>query len=302
MKPRRQCFSRALWLVVLGTICSPALGAGFGDSASKTELELTFGLYTSDKATDMVRKLKPVLKVLERSLEAELGVAVAIGMKVAASYEDGVRMIADGQVDFARLGPASYVLASEADPDLRILAMEKSKEGTTFFGVICVHRDSPITKVEELEHKSFAFGADSSTIGRYLSQAYLVDHGITASDLSDHAYLGRHDKVGALVALGRYDAGALKESTFNKLVAAGEPLREIARFPNVTKPWVARSSLPEAHGAALERVLLSLQDADALAALGKKGFLPAEDGAYAMIRNAIATNSRFFAGEGGGGM
>jgi len=31
----------------------------------------------------------------------------------------------------------------------------------------------------------------------------------------------RHDEVGAVVAVGTYDAGALKEGTFNKLVEKG---------------------------------------------------------------------------------
>jgi len=64
---------------------------------------------------------------------------------------------------------------------------------------------------------------------------------VFAKDLASYDYLGRHDKVGAAVAAGKYEAGALKESTFKKQIKKGKPLRELARFPNVTKLWIASS-------------------------------------------------------------
>ena len=48
--------------------------------------------------------------------------------------------------------------------------------------------------------KSFAFGNELSTIGRYLAQQYLMQHGIHEKDLSHYKYLGRHDRVGTAVA------------------------------------------------------------------------------------------------------
>jgi phosphonate transport system substrate-binding protein len=94
--------------------------------------------------------------------------------------------------------------------------------------------------------------------------------------------------------LGKFDAGALKESTFKRLVKKGEPLRSIASFPNVTKPWVASSGLEPEIRQALRRTLLDLKDPNVLKALKKDGFLPGSDEDYAMIRGAIQNSKKFF--------
>lgn len=123
---------------------------------------------------------------------------------------------------------------------------------------------------------------------------YLAQHGVLASDLEHYDYLGRHDKVGHRVGAGQFDAGALKEGTFKRLVKQGVPIPTIAQFPNVTKPWIARFGLDDALFQALRQSLLSLDDSKALRALRKDGFLPGDDADYAGIRLAIEGNGRFF--------
>jgi len=154
--------------------------------------------------------------------------------------------------------------------------------------------DSPIESISELAGRSFAFGNKVSTIGRYLSQAYLLEHGIGSEDLANYDYLGRHDRVGHAVAVGSYDAGALKEGTFNKLVKKGLPLRALAKFPNVNKAWVASSYLDDAIFRELQSVMLSLNDESLFKPFSRKRFVAGEVADYDIIRNAINTNRRFF--------
>ena len=52
---------------------------------------------------------------------------------------------------------------------------------------------APSNLSKDFERKSFAFGNSRSTIGRYLSQNYMMSEGIYADDLIDFSYLGRHD-------------------------------------------------------------------------------------------------------------
>ncbi|MBA1330585.1 phosphonate ABC transporter substrate-binding protein, partial [Candidatus Endoriftia persephone str. Guaymas] len=89
-------------------------------------------------------------------------------------------------------------------------------------------------------------------------------------------------------------AGALKESTFKKLKKKGTPIRQLARFPNVTKPWIASSTLNTRTISALKETLLELKDSAALKALKKSGFLPADDSDYAPIRESMQDNEEFF--------
>ena len=163
--------------------------------------------------------------------------------------------------------------------------------------MIAVHPDSDLNELTDLKGKRFAFGDEMSTIGRYLSQHELAKHGILARDLGGHEYLGRHDRVGAAVASREYDAGALKEGTFKKLVAKGRALKVLHRFDNVTKPWVASSQLDTRVVAALRKAFREFQDVSALKALGASGFVEGNAGLYHPIREAMEQNTVFFGGK-----
>ncbi len=267
---------------------------GFLNSAVNAEVALNFGVYTSDKPSTMVRKFRPVLDRLEHDLSRRLGEPVTIHTQVARSYDQGVEDLTLGRVDFSRLGPASYVSAKRFEAGISVLVVEQQAGQKVFNGIICVAADSPIQSVSDLKGKRFAFGDVNSTIGRYLSQLYLVQHGVRASDLAAYDYLGRHDVVGSAVAAGTYDAGALKEDTFHRVVKDGARLRALAVFPNVTKPWVARAGLPERLAGALRAALLELNDPTTLASLGADGFAEGNDEDFLTIRLAIEHNSEFF--------
>jgi len=243
----------------------------------------------------MVTKFRPFINTLEAQMTHALKQPVRIKMHISSNYNDGVRALTSGKVDFSRLGPASYITAKNINPDLQLLAIEAKKGKKRFYGIIAVQSDSPITEPEQLIGKRFAFGSEQSTIGRYLSQTYLADHNIFATDLAKYDYLDRHDAVGASVAAGRYDAGALKEGTFKKLRNKGVLLREIARFPNVTKPWVAKAGLNDEIAQTLSALLIASSESNALYknSFSKNGFLAGNDSDYNIIRKSMIDN-RFF--------
>jgi phosphonate transport system substrate-binding protein len=268
--------------------------ASIAIAPAQAEVTLKFGVYTSDKPTTMVSMFRPVLNVLEAKLTEKLGEPTRISLQVAATYDQGIDDLVAGRVDFARMGPASYVVSKDRNPDLQLLAMESKKGSKTFYGIICVQQQSAIQEIGHLKGRTFAFGNERSTIGRYLSQLVLTQNEIHADDLLSYEYLGRHDRVGAAVGAGQFDAGALKESTFKKLKAKGVKIRELTRFPNVTKPWIANDSMSMEILTALREVLLELKDPAALKAIKKDGFLPAEDSDYALIRVSIQKNGAFF--------
>ena len=268
----------------IGLVCTILIGPA--DAAP-----LTFGVYTSDKPTAMYRKFKPILDYLEGRLSRD-GLDVGIKIKIYPSYSAALDAIVNAEVDFARFGPASYVLAKERNCDIRLLAMEHKKNQKRFYGIFIVPESSSITSLEEIKGKSFAFGDKNSTIGRYLSQAQLVKAGVHATDLAVYAYLGRHDKVALAVAAGNYDAGVVKENTYQKY-AASKGLREIARFPNVTKPWVVRAGFDEKLFGIMQQALWDLTDKKILENLKQDGFLPAEDNDYAFVRNGMQRSKDF---------
>ena len=263
-------------------------------SISQAKIKISFGVYSSDKPSEMVKQFRPVLSYLETALSRKLQTQVQITTQVFATYDQGINAIAQNRVDFSRLGPASYVFAKIQQPELSILVVENHNGKTFFHGVIAIAKDSHIDSIKDLKGRSFSFGDKKSTIGRYLSQNLLVANGIKASDLENYSYLGRHDKVGMAVAAKSFDAGALKESTFEKLIARGHKIKKLARFKNVTKPWVASPNLNPTIRIALIETLLSLKDSYILKTLGKSGFSKVNDSHFNVIRNAILNNNLFF--------
>jgi phosphonate transport system substrate-binding protein len=286
---KRGCLAAVTGLVLLGATVTH-LGA------QAPSVDLTFGVYTTDKPTAMYRKFTPLIQAVEESMQETLGTSVAIEVRIYKSYSTAREALVQGKVDFVRFGPASYVLAKRENPAINLLAMESKKGKKLFKGYIVVHTQSDVKALKDLAGKRFAFGDENSTIGRYLSQQALFNAGVAAKDLGKYEFLGRHDIVFRSVQLKDFEAGALKQSTFDKLNAKSKQnnrLRILASFDNVTKPWVAREGLEKATQTALQRALLDMRDEVALASLKADRLVSAEDQDYDVIRKSMEASSRF---------
>lgn len=269
-------------------------------SVSEDIPTLSFGVYTSDKPSEMYKKFKPMLRYIEDEIATRIEDSPQIKLVIYKTYELALEAFINGEIDFVRFGPASYVIAKERNPEVRLLAIEENKGKRRFNGIILVREDSPFGSLADLRGSSFAFGDENSTIGRYLSQAELVEAGVTSNDLEKFDYLGRHDKVVAAVLHGKYDAGAAKESTFAKYKEKG--LRELKAFDNVTKPWVARGGIAENQFIALQDVLLKTTNPDILKTFSKSlsGFAPCKDSEYDFVRKGMESSRSFFSNPGAG--
>lgn len=249
-------------------------------------LTLTMGVYQSDKATTMHKKFKPVLNYLGVYLTQRLKRPVALRLRIYKEYQEANDALVNGEIDFSRFGPASYVQAKARNPGISLLAMEQRKGKNYFYGAIIVPADSLVWQLAQLKGRRFAFGNQRSTIGRYLAQHVLIEAGVYASDLKVIDYLGRHDKVFKVVALGKYDAGALKETTVSRYNQAGE-VRIIHRFKNMTKPWIARAGLAPEILSGLSNGLRLLTNATLLKELKVSGFMNATDKDYEVTREGM---------------
>lgn len=274
-------------LLFLAVLCAPL--------QAHAKVSLVLGLYPSEKPRNMVEALRPSLNAMEASMEAELGEEVEIRIQMLSDYVSALNALLAGEVDFARIGPASYVLGKKQQPGLELLAMENSHGGVTWEGLIVVRDDSDLNSVADLKGRSFAFVSERSTLGRFFPQAYLAEAGITARDLGDYDYVGHHEAVGLAVSSGRYDAGAMNSRMYQKLLGRGLKLRVIASFENVTRPWVARAGLTVEIEDSLRHALLDLDDPKILGALGFDGFLPALDTYYEPTRRLIAEHVEDYA-------
>ena len=253
---------------------------------------LTFGLYQSDKASEMHHKFKPLINYLSEDISRQTGTEVKVKLKIYRTYQQASEALINGSVDFVRFGPASYILAKQQQPKIQLLAMEQKKGKTRFNGLIVVLNNSPVQSLADLKGQSFAFGNQRSTIGRYLAQSELLQAGIHAKDLANSAFLGRHDKVFKAVELGDFTAGSLKEATFKKMNKKAQ-LRILHSFNNVTKPWIARAGLPLKLSRSLSGALIGLKNPDILKKYKVSGFVAVTDDDYQYVRDGMARALQF---------
>ena len=262
------------------------------NAQQKQSIQLSFGIYQSDKASEMHRKFKPLLDYLSRETSNITEQAVEIKLNIFKTYQQANDALVNGEVDFVRFGPASYILAKQRQPQLQLLAMEEKKGKTRFYGLIIVQTNSKFDTLKNLQGASFAFGNQNSTIGRYLAQSELLTVGINKKSLSDSKYLGRHDKVFKAVELGDYDAGSLKEATFKKLNKDNQ-LRVLHRFENITEPWVARAGLEKNIYSALSQALIGLSDKKLLKQYKVSAFVKSTDSEYQYVREGMLESEKF---------
>lgn len=274
-----------------GLLSTAALLLG-STSISAQAQPLRFGVYATDKPATMKRTFAPVAKALGDRVTALSGRQTDVHLRIFMSYDEGLDALVKGEVDLARFGAASYVLAKHRNPKVGLLAMENKKGARSFEGYIVVHTRSPFQKLEDLRGRSFAFGDENSTIGRYFAQARLLDSGLDARGINRFDFLGRHDKVFRAVQVGEYAAGALKSGTFKKLNRRKQ-LRIIDRFDVPTKPWVSRAGMDADLHEQLSKALCGLTDKGALKALKIQGFFPSTDKDYAEVRACMLQAKRF---------
>lgn len=276
----------SVFLAVLGTAVAQAA------QAAPEPVRITLGLYSFKRATEVHRQFKPVAQALSRSLAANLERPATVELMVLKDYEDCLDAFLLGEIDMVRFGPASYVLAKQRDPKVELLAAER--EDSRNSGLIVVRENSPFKTLADLTGKRFAFGDQQSTIGRYLSQAELLQVGIKGSDLAAFKFLDRHDNVFKAVEIGDYDAGALHIDTWREMNAkATNKLRVLHAFDNAPKPWLARAGLEVTVVQALRKALLALDDPTALKALKVPGFAPTVDADYDAVRKGMELAPRF---------
>ena len=261
-------------------------------SAQENPIRLKFGVYPSDRATVMYRKFSPILDAIRVPLETQLGREVDIHLTIFEDYESGITALANGDVDFVRFGPSSYILAEQLNPNIQLLVMELRNGLKQFNGLIIAHKDSNIRELEDLRGKTFAFGDKNSTIGRFLSQSLLVENNINAESLGSFDYLGRHDQVAKALITKSHDAGAITSSTYKKLCDPDEII-VVRAFSNVTKPWIANSELPKEICDAITASLLSLEEQDVIGELGCSGFSETTSEEYDLVREAMKQAKAF---------
>jgi phosphonate transport system substrate-binding protein len=197
---------------------------------------LVFGVHPYLGAEEIIKRYTPLIAFLEH----ELGMSIVL--KVGSNYQEHINAIGEDKLDIALLGPASYVEMEKVFGTKPFLARIEKNGSSMIYGQIIVNNTSSIRFIKELEGKTFAFGDPQSTLSTLVPRAILKQNGITPEKLANSKYYDGHINVAYAVLSGEMDAGAVKNSIFEKFKQKG--LRSIAQTPKFSEhPFVTRSNL-----------------------------------------------------------
>ena len=167
-----------------------------------------------------------------------------------------------------------------------------------YYSDVIVRHDSPITSLEELEGRSWAYNEPASHSGYTVTLYSLVRLGARPGFLGPVLQAGFHQRAIRLVADGTVDAAAI-DSQVLAIELRDHPeladgLRVVGAFgPSTIQPVVAASRLPDRLKDQVRDLLVGLGDDPGVRAALDHGFIrrfaPVDDAAYDDIRAMLAT-------------
>ena len=213
------------------------------------------GLIPADDAEEMLRNYEPVRNYLSE----KLGIPVEI--QVASDYTAVIEAMRAKHIDMAWFGPFSYIIAANvANAEAIVNGVRRSDGKSDYHSIIVVRADSGIKTLQDLKGKKFAFVDPASTSGNLIPRKILIENGIDPDeDFGMTYYAGTHNAVEYSIANRKVDAGADSDSSYSRMVKAGEI------DPLVNKIIYTSDPIPGSpiavRGDLLEALKRSIQDA-----------------------------------------
>jgi phosphonate transport system substrate-binding protein len=179
-----------------------------------------------------------------------------------------------------------------------VLAGDRYGGRPVYYSDVIVRRDSPITCLEELRGRSWAYNEPASHSGHTVTLHALVRMGAGPGFFARVVEAGYHQRAIRLVHAGAVDAAAIDSQVLavelrdHPGLAAG--LRVVGSFgPSTIQPVVAASRLPGRLKDQVRELLVALGEDPTARPLLAHGlidrFAPVDDAAYHDIRAMLAT-------------
>jgi phosphonate transport system substrate-binding protein len=249
-------------------------------------------------ATFLAPNMAPVYRFLADRIGRRLGRRVEL--VVGRSFDQ----FEAGEADLGVICGLPYVwLATRRPPPVEplaapVLAGARYGGRPVYYSDVIVRLDSPITRLEELEGRSWAYNEPASHSGHTVTLHSLVAMGARPGFLGPVLAAGFHQRAIRLVEAGTVDAAAI-DSQVLAIELRDHPrladrLRVVGAFgPSTIQPVVAASRLPAQLKREVRELLITLADDPAARPVLDYGLIdrfdPIGDAAYDDIRAMLAT-------------
>ncbi len=229
---------------------------------------LTFAIIPTEETVAELELYAPVTNRL----------AEMTGKKVSffmpTSYASVVEGMLGGFVHVGVLGPYSYVIANEKDPNIEVFATYAKKaghmqeEGPGYRGVLISKKGSKFTDIASLKGSTLGLTDPGSTSGNLLPRVSFARE-IGGEDLDSYfskvVYTGSHELSTVAVVEGRVDAAFVASHRFDNVVNKGEASLDDVNIlwqsnPIPQDPFVYLDNLCEELKANIRETFLGLKD------------------------------------------
>lgn len=229
-------------------------------------------------------------------LEKQLGVNV--NYVPVKSYAAAISAFRNNQVQLAWFGGLSGVKARDLVTGSEALAqgIEDKQFETYFIANKATGLSLSETFPEGIRGKVFTFGSKGSTSGRLMPEYYVRQHFKSSPKevFSRVGFSGDHSRTIALVQSGAYEVGAVNYKVWQSEKQRGKidsdkvsVIWKTPAYPDYQ--WSVRGDVDNTWGEGfkekIRQALLSMDDADLLAAFPRSGFIPASNEDYTPIKN-----------------
>ncbi|MCH7865611.1 MAG: phosphate/phosphite/phosphonate ABC transporter substrate-binding protein [Proteobacteria bacterium] len=185
---------------------------------------LTFAIIPTEESVAELQLYKPVTDRL-----AEL-TGKKIQFFMPTSYASVVEGMLSGFVHVGVLGPYTYVIANEKDPNIEVFATYAKRpghlqeEGPGYRGVLVTKKGTKFTTIESLKGTVLGLTDPGSTSGNLLPRVVFAE--TVGMDLDKYfgkvVYTGSHELSTVAVYQGRVDAAFVATHRFDNVVDKGE--------------------------------------------------------------------------------
>lgn len=255
--------------------------------ANKWPEKLTFGVIPVAGSTSMKENFGPLTKYLEDSL------GVKVEMKLAGDYTGIITGMAHNHIDFAYLGPKSYVEAARrANAEALVVEVDGESGLPGYRGTIITKKGSGLKSLEDIKGKKWAFTSSQSTSGTLVPTVMFSKKGIDPKKyFSKVIYSGGHEASILSVKAGKVDAASTNNLDFNRGLGkqwTKDDFNVIYTSDLIPgAPVAVKKELPASLKMAIKGALVSYNDAEGLKRLKNKGFIPGDDSVYDSVRELI---------------
>ncbi|MDH3347296.1 MAG: phosphate/phosphite/phosphonate ABC transporter substrate-binding protein [Desulfobulbaceae bacterium] len=258
-------------LLINLNITAPSLGA-----SSSTTQDIKFGVFPYKSPKTIFKLFNPIVQKLEKQLNCK------VTLVTAPDFDTFIKRGKQGKYDLAMPCVMCYFMIQPSG--YSVIAM-----GTpTFSGGVLVRSDSNIDTISKLKNKKIASTMKRSYAGHLFLVKRLSDLNIDPYKEVEFHFLGNLDSIILGVANKQYDAGVvrldiLQNPLFDTIRGKLKTIavsRKIPQFPVIVKDTLSFEIKNKIRDTFISIKSTDPEDAEILAGLHLKSFVPALDADY----------------------